>query len=383
MMNTPLMIAYRTAVLALCIFGSVLSVHADGTGTINVLHSFNGSDGSSALQGLFRASDGNFYGFTFAGGINDNGVIYKVTPDGQFSTFHVFQDSVAEGSSPAALIQGKDGNLYGVARGGGEAPVGSHGGTFFRLTLSGTFTKLHDFDSGDGTPPAFLYALVQGSDENFYGLSRDGGSTNLNEGTFFRISPDGNTVTELFAFHSGNGPGFSPQAQLLVGKDGNFYGLTSSGGATGGAGASGTIFMATQAGAVTPLHVFTGSTAPRNHTYPLMQGTDGNLYGVSANGGQHDFGTIYRYNLSDGSFTVLHEFQDPTIDGSSPFCTLVQGNDGISMDLPARASRPIRPVLILAMAVTSNLHLAAVSLPSPRPMARTTARLIPMAILSS
>lgn len=198
----------------------------------------------------------------------------------------------------------------------------------FPLTLSGTFTKLHDFDSGDGTPPAFLYALVQGSDGNFYGLSRDGGSTDLNEGTFFRISPDGNTVTELFAFHSGNGPGYSPQAQLLVGNDGNFYGLTSSGGATGGAGANGTIFMATEAGAVTPLHLFTGSTAPRNHTYPLMQGTDGNLYGVSANGGQHDFGTIYRYNLSDGSFTVLHEFQDPTIDGSSPFCTLVQGSDG-------------------------------------------------------
>lgn len=52
------------------------------------------------------------------------------------------------------------------------------------------------------------------------------------------------------------------------------------------------------------------------------------MYGVSAGGGEHDNGAIFRYNLTDGTFKVLYSFQDQDIDGINPFTALAQGSDG-------------------------------------------------------
>src|SRR3954470_14263525 len=49
----------------------------------------------------------------------------------------------------SALIQGRDGNIYGTATAGGS--FGS--GTVFELTTSGLFTNLISFDSTNGAYP--------------------------------------------------------------------------------------------------------------------------------------------------------------------------------------------------------------------------------------
>src|SRR5437667_295149 len=76
--------------------------------------------------------------------------------------------SGADGSLPyAGLVQGSDGNFYGTAHDGGAMCYG----TVFRFSLSDSLTNLHSFNlpSTGQYPEA---ALVQGSDGNFYGTAR-------------------------------------------------------------------------------------------------------------------------------------------------------------------------------------------------------------------
>src|SRR5215467_6734695 len=81
-------------------------------------------------------------------------------PAQDFTTLHSF--NVTDGVNPGALVQGSDGNFYGITGYGG-----AHGlGTFFKITAAGTLTTLHSFDSTEGS---LVAGLVQGTDGNFYG----------------------------------------------------------------------------------------------------------------------------------------------------------------------------------------------------------------------
>jgi uncharacterized repeat protein (TIGR03803 family) len=83
----------------------------------------------------------------------------------QLETIHAFNDAV-EGGQPSALIEGADGQLYGLASSGG-----SYGqGTFFVMSRDGSVTVLHHFSAAlDGVQ--YPSNLVQGADGNFYGTS--------------------------------------------------------------------------------------------------------------------------------------------------------------------------------------------------------------------
>ena len=95
------------------------------------------------------------------------------------------------------------------------------------------FDYAHLTDDHDSTEPN---ELVQGSDGYFYGATEQGGTNNY--GTVFRISTNG-ALTTLYSFTGGN-DGDSPQAGLVQGADGNFYGTTG-----GGGGGAGTVFRLT------------------------------------------------------------------------------------------------------------------------------------------
>src|ERR1043166_4930767 len=95
------------------------------------------------------------------------------------------------------------------------------------ITVSAqTLTTLHSFDGGDGQSPEA--ALVQGSDGNFYGTTVLGGA-HL-KGTVFKIDATG-SLTTLHSFSGSPGDGAIPFAGLVQGTDGNFYGTTAYGGA--------------------------------------------------------------------------------------------------------------------------------------------------------
>jgi uncharacterized repeat protein (TIGR03803 family) len=115
----------------------------------------------------------------------DNGRVFKMTPSGTLTTLYGFP----EPAGPSALVQATDGNFYGTTAGGGA----NENGTVFQITPSGMLTTLYSFcpQSGcaDGSGPEA--GLVQGTDGNFYGTASGGGNCGepvLDCGTVFSLS---------------------------------------------------------------------------------------------------------------------------------------------------------------------------------------------------
>ncbi len=212
--------------------GGGTAFRLDTAGNVTVLHSFpscsdvGNPGGCQPRAGLAQASDGNFYGTTYWGGINGQGTIFKMDSGGQITILHAFNFS--DGSSPLApVIQAKDGFLYGTASSGGP---GSNGGEVFKIDLNGTFSVLHAFDSPDGFEPET--GLLEDADGYFYGITPTGGvsSSSLSLGVIYRIDAQGN-VTVLHSFDAAQPGSYYPRGGIVRGSDGNFYGVAQAGGA--------------------------------------------------------------------------------------------------------------------------------------------------------
>jgi uncharacterized repeat protein (TIGR03803 family) len=159
-------------------YGTVFRITAGGT--LTTLHNFNSTDGANPWAGLVQALDGNFYGTTGSGGSTycdgrGCGSAFKITPGGTLTTLHAFDN--IDGSGPrAGLIQATDGNFYGTTFAGGGSGFNCSGlgcGTVFGIALGATFATLHSFDSTDGSWP--VGGLVQATNGNFYGTTGNGG----------------------------------------------------------------------------------------------------------------------------------------------------------------------------------------------------------------
>ncbi len=138
--------------------GTVFKVGLDGT--VTKLHDFasysaNGGDGSDPHDGLVQATDGNFYGTTQYGGTTGNGTIFRITPDGTYTAIYSFTgnggSTTTDGGNPlAALIQGRDGKLYGTTSAGGT----SGGGTVFVLDAGLPAPLVANFTVNESSSPS-------------------------------------------------------------------------------------------------------------------------------------------------------------------------------------------------------------------------------------
>jgi uncharacterized repeat protein (TIGR03803 family) len=250
-----------------------------------------------------QAFDGNFYGTTTQAGDYAAcpigcGTIFKITASGELTTVHNFKST--DGADPSGpLLLATDGNLYGTTS--MDGPEGY--GTIFKFT-GGTLTTLFGFDIDNGQGPTG--GLVQAADGNFYGTTPgDGGPSceGTGCGTFFRFTPAGD-LTNLHEFNTKNG--YEPVARLLQATDGNFYGSNRDGGITETCvDGCGTIFEITPAGSLTTLYRFPGIPVGESPTAGMIQGTDGNLYGTTTNGGATGDGSVFRLAVGLGPFVKL------------------------------------------------------------------------------
>jgi uncharacterized repeat protein (TIGR03803 family) len=305
---------------------------------INTLYHFVPADypnlGNFELSPLVQGPDGDFYGVSAYGGAHDAGYVYKVSrTTGQLTHLHdfTFQDGV---HPRGRLFLAADGHLYGTTESGGVNQSdfcyaakfynASGCGTAFRITLDGTFTKLHDFyTEADGYQASPSTGMVQAGDGNFYGMAVQAFPSG--QASLFRMTPSG-SVTPLRVFAADGSEGSWAYAGLTVARDGALYGTS---GSHGGPGACGVVFRAGLDGSFAKLHVFTGvetgtvgdGCLPRS---PLLQGADGAFYGTTQYGGYQaqnciagGCGTVYRLTTS-GAYRVLHRFTATAADGEYP-----------------------------------------------------------------
>jgi uncharacterized repeat protein (TIGR03803 family) len=178
-------------------------------------------------------------------------------------------------------------------------------------------TVLWNFSNsnGDGGSPS-SNSIITDSQGNLFGVTQFGGSANCITGcgVVFELSPngaDGYNETILHDFTDTNGDGAYPPGGLVFDAQGNLYGVTSQGGANG----TGTIYelSPTSGGGWTETILYNfGVVGGGDATYPrsgLIMDTVGNLYGAADGGGTNSgrcgpgCGTVFELSLSGGAWT--------------------------------------------------------------------------------
>lgn len=283
-------------------------------------HDFQPGDGGQyPLANLVKASDGNYYGCTQYGGTsgfytNSGGTIFRMTPAGVVTVLVNFAQNDARGSRPQGLIQGADGNFYGVCQEGGA----DYYGTIFKMTSAGVVTVLHSFSGGSTDGKYSDTGIMQASDGNLYGTVTYGGPDN--DGVVFKCTTSG-TETLLHTFSGTDGE--QPECVLAQASDGNLYGTTFSGSTSTTSG--GIIFKISTGGTFSTVHDMVSSTDGGIQLGGVIVGSDGNLYGTNGYYGTNGHGNVYQCSTS-GTFKIIHSF-DGT-DGDLPWGSLAQASNG-------------------------------------------------------
>lgn len=201
-------------------------------GVTTFLYTFTGGADGSFPNALVQGADGNFYGSAQFGPespaniFSGYGSVFKMTSTGTLTTLYSFTGG-ANGGNPTGVIEGKDGNFYGISSATTPSNV-------FKITPAGQRSTVYLLQGTNGTETA---GLIASTDGNVYGTTRDGGIPQA--GNIFRISPAGQVNTYAF---DGNGTGQHP-SRPFEGAEHSLYGATESGGVF----LNGTVFRLNQA----------------------------------------------------------------------------------------------------------------------------------------
>lgn len=269
------------------------------------------TNGSTPYGSLIQATDGMLYGMTFLGGVNDMGVIFKFNPVNSSYT-KLFDFNGTNGKLPyGSLIQATDGMLYGMTYQGG---VNNQGVLFQFDPAVSSYTKKYDFDAMDGRIP--YGSLIQASDGKLYGTTVYGGTTG--KGVLFQFDPTSSSYTKKFDFGGPNGN--FPYGSLIQASDGNLYGMTSEGGANN----FGALFKFDISSYTYVKKLdFDGINNGKSPKGSLLRASDGMLYGMTSLGGTNDLGVMFQYNPTTSSYTKKIDFNG-TINGSLPYGNIIE-----------------------------------------------------------
>lgn len=344
--------------------GVVFRIAADGS-DYTVIHAFGALNGTTNVDGsqprgpLTLGTDGRIHGSTANSGPNGTGTLYSIDlttlafrVDVAFAPRSSENPSIDGGRPQFGISAGTDGDYYGATSVGGL----NDSGTLFRYRLASgetaaELTTLHAFaarpnrvdgNSDDRNDDGWNVEgnLIQTAAGTLYGATSGGG---LNDtGTLFRINADGTGFTTLFRFaaidsEDVNVGGAVPEGRLAMTADGLIYGSTQSGGRNG----TGTIYRIDPAtDAVTVVYEFgaraDGAGTSTDSSRPasgLVLAPDGALYGAGRDGGANASGGIFRYRPGQPGVQLLHSFA--AVDGNGRNADGAEPNSGVIIGTPS------------------------------------------------
>ncbi|HZO84064.1 MAG TPA: choice-of-anchor tandem repeat GloVer-containing protein [Verrucomicrobiae bacterium] len=302
--------------------GVIYRIHQNGTAFQIVRSMALTTNEGRVVRDLIVATDGNLYGTTSPNGYPGPGTLFKLAPDGSgFTLLQTFVAVTGDGSTPLCRItEGSDGKLYGASRWGGLS--GSN--NVFRINKDGTgYEILRVFGQVVGDGDSLENPLMEASDGTLYGVTSSGGTNG--GGTVFRMNRDGTGYAQLHHFKSVGADGYRPSGPLLEASDGFLYGVT----AYGGNRNEGTVFKVKKDGSAFAV-VWRQTNWDRGLAGgfhgPLWEGNDGALYGATGFGGNYDGGVIFKINKNGTALTYLHHFDEVSVGRDS--AGIVRGTDG-------------------------------------------------------
>jgi uncharacterized repeat protein (TIGR03803 family) len=255
--------------------------------------------------------------------IGSYGVIFHFDPNNVASSYsidHVFAGhDTDDGDNPRHdAMTPFNGLLYGTTLDGGS----NNTGIIFSIGQDGTgYQELFSLakPTGDQSHSCFVVA-----NNILYGMTADGGDSG--EGVVFSFDPFMSNFQTLFSFACASSTGKEPHGRLTLDPNGTtLYGMTRKGGDHD----FGVVFSIDTNGTnYTELHDFAGGSsdgASSDHGYVVQSGH--HLYGMTTNGGHHNDGVIFKLNIDDQSFQLLHKFGETHHDGKNPYGSLLLVND--------------------------------------------------------
>jgi uncharacterized repeat protein (TIGR03803 family) len=287
------------------------------SGNLTVLHDFYADPGQNPYAGLFASTDGNFYGTT-----ESYGMVFKITPSGVFSNLSTCFGLNGE-SLNSVLVQGPDGYLYGAA---GLKAFSAQGGMIFKLSTNGGMaTIVSQFTGTNGDKP-FGGLTAWPSGGLFAGEVVSGGSYEM--GATIGGTNNGTQFSKTFDFTGINGA--YPYAPVAPDVFGNLDGGTAAGGTYG----QGAIYQLNACGLLLVLASLDGTNGSGVYGQ-LAQGMDGYIYGTTRFGGGYGHGTVFKMDIS-GDLSLLTSFPPPFV-AQPDFAGIIQGSNGNFYGLSTQA----------------------------------------------
>ncbi len=282
--------------------GVIFQIYTNGNGYKKLLD-FDGTNKGSNPMSSLTVWDSTLYGMAGGGGVNGDGVVFKVNIDG--SGYRKLLDfDMSKGIYPYGSLVLSDTMLYGMPYSGGS----HYYGTIFKISIKGNgYRKLLDFDgTNKGEYP---YGSLTLSGTSLYGMTRFGGTSN--NGVIFKIDTAG-TFSKLKDLYSAP-QGYNPN-DLTV-DDSTVYGTTQYGGAYG----SGTIYkIKTDGSGFQKIFDFNVTNGYSPTTSLTLSGDT--LYGMTNNGGAHSAGVIFKINKNGNGYQDLLDFDGTN--GTNPYGSL-------------------------------------------------------------
>jgi len=229
--------------ILLTFFASLITaVHAQ---TFSVLHSFTGGiDGAGPWAGVTIRGNA-LYGTTYGTTYGSCGAVYQLTRSGSNWLFSTLAGLPLNCHPLARVVFGPDGHPYGTSPYGGK----NDNGTVFKLTPQvgpcrdlrclWTVTDLYDFGWGTDAQAPGVADLIWDQQDNIYGTTPGGGTSG--NGTVYELTPSGNGYTESVLYSFSGSAGGDPQGGIVFDNKGNLFGTTAVGGSNG----MGTVFELT------------------------------------------------------------------------------------------------------------------------------------------